>query len=137
MIKVSWNGGLRFTSETPTNHSVVLDAYTEEGKPSVGPTPVEMLLTSIAACSAMDVISILEKKRQVVTAYRGEIDGVRGPEGVYPRPFESITVRHFVAGEDLDPVAVERAVQLSDEKYCTVMSTLRAGPKIVNEWSIE
>ncbi len=136
MITVAWNSEMKFDVSTPTGHMVRLDAYPQEGEPSTGPTPVEMLLASMAACSGMDVISILAKKRQKVTSYRVEVDGVRGPEGEYPRPFVKMTVRHIVDGENLDPVAVARAVELSDQKYCTVMTTLRAAPEIVSEWVI-
>ena len=85
----------------------------------------------------MDVISILEKKRQKVTDYRVEIDGERTPQGEFPRPFLSIKVRHILTGENLDPTAVNRAVNLSDEKYCSVSATIRSAPPIVTEWRIE
>jgi putative redox protein len=128
---------MAFEATPPTGNRFVLDAHPESGGHNQGPTPVEALLASVAACSAMDVISILEKKKQVVTSYRIEADGERGPQGQYPRPFLSMTVRHILKGENLDPVAVARAVQLSDEKYCTVLSTLRSSPKITSEWAIE
>lgn len=136
MIEVTWKDGMKFEASTPTGNKFVMDAYPEEGKPNAGPTPVEALLSSLAGCSAMDVISILEKKRQVVTKYRVEVEGERTEEGVYPRPFKSITIRHIVEGENLDPAAVARAVQLSDEKYCTVVATLRAAPEVTSVWEI-
>ena len=98
---------------------------------------METLLSAIGACAAMDVISILKKKRQVVTAYRIEIEGERVPPGNWPRPFLSIVVRHIVSGENIDPAAVERAVQLSDEKYCSVIATLRQSPTVTSEWVVE
>ena len=69
--------------------------------------------------------------------YRVEIDGERGPRGVYPRPFLSITLRHIVRGENIDPAAVARAVELSDTKYCTVITTLRAAPEVKSEFVVE
>lgn len=137
MVIVNWKSDLTFVAETPTGQTLLMDAYAEEGRVQKGPTPMECLLASIASCSAMDVLSILEKKRQVVKSYRIEIDGVRGPEGVYPRPYVSMEVRHIVSGDNIDPVAVERAVQLSDEKYCSVLATLRANAKIVSTWAVE
>jgi putative redox protein len=80
---------------------------------------------------------ILQKKKQVLTSYRIEIDGERGPVGVYPRPFISVTMRHIVSGENLDPAAVARAVALSDEKYCTVLATVRSAPSVTSAWVIE
>jgi len=113
MVEVNWKGDMVFEAIPPTGNRFTMDAYPEEGVASKGPTPVEALLSSLAACTAMDVIDILRKKRQTVTSYRIEVDGVRGPEGVYPRPFLSLTVRHIVKGENVDPAAVKRAVELT------------------------
>lgn len=137
MVEVNWKGDMVFEAVPPTGRRFTMDAYPDEGSESVGPTPVEALLSAIAGCTAMDVISILKKKKQVVTSYRLEVDGERGPENVYPRPFLSITVRHILKGENLDPAAVNRSIELSDEKYCTVMATIRQRPRITTEWRIE
>lgn len=126
-----------FEAQTPTGTSMVMDAYPEEGQTSKGPTPVQALLSSIAACSAMDVVMILQKKRQKVENYRVEIDGERVPKGEWPRPFLSITVKHIVKGQNIDPEAVKRAVELTDEKYCSVIATLRQSPKVESVWEIE
>lgn len=137
MVTVDWKGGMAFEAKGEGGASFTMDAHAESGGQGLGPSPVEALLASAAACSAMDVVSILEKKRQKVTGYRLEIDGVRDAPGTWPRPFLSITMRHIVRGEDLDPTAVARAVELSDEKYCTVVSTLRSQPEIQSLWTIE
>lgn len=137
MIQLDWRHDLKFSATTPSNHRIEFDTVPSEEGPSSGPTPMEMLLASAAACSAMDVVSILQKKRQEVTAYRIEIDGLRSEPGVWPRPFLSIHIRHFVSGVDLDPAAVARAVELSDEKYCSVVSTLRSHPEVTSTFTIE
>ncbi|HRI44718.1 MAG TPA: OsmC family protein [Fimbriimonadaceae bacterium] len=137
MVKVEWQGGMKFESTPPSGSKLVLDALPDVGGGGEGPSPVETLLSAIGACAAMDVISILKKKRQVVTAYRIEIEGERVPPGNWPRPFLSIVVRHIVSGENIDPAAVERAVQLSDEKYCSVIATLRQSPTVTSEWVVE
>lgn len=134
---VEWKGGLAFEAAPPSGHRLLMDVSVDEGGQDSGVTPVEALLSAIAGCSAVDVVMILTKKKQTLTSYRVEIDGERGPEGVYPRPFLSITLRHIVSGENLDPGAVERAVALSDQKYCTVISTLRVSPAVSSEWVIE
>jgi len=85
----------------------------------------------------VDVVGILAKKRQVIESYRIEVSGERPEPGTYPRPFTALTVRHIVKGKDLDPAAVERAVSLSDEKYCSVAATLRQNPTISTEIVIE
>ncbi len=134
---IEWKGGMVFEATPPSGNKLVMDISLEEGGTNSGPSPVEALLSAIAACSAVDVVMILQKKKQILTSYRVEIDGERGPTGVYPRPFVSITVKHVVQGENLDPAAVARAVSLSDEKYCTVLSTIRSAPSVTSDWVIE
>jgi putative redox protein len=130
MTTVTWKGGMAFESQPPSGNAFTMDAYPDSGGNGLGPTPLEAFVSAVAACSAMDVISILAKKKQTVTSYRIEIDGDRGPEGEYPRPYIALRVKHIVEGPGLDDVAVARAVQLSDEKYCSVVSTLRANPDV-------
>ena len=137
MVTVKWAGDMVFESTPPSGNKIVLDAYQEFGGTSKGPTPVEAFLSAIAACSAMDVLAILQKKKQRVTAYRIEVEGTRPPQGEFPRPFTTLVVRHIVTGESIDAHAVERAVELSDQKYCSVMATIRSAPPIVSEFKIE
>lgn len=136
VVNLTWKGGLAFEAVPPSGKAMTFDS-TPEGSEPLGPSPMEALLASIAACAAMDVISILEKKRQKVTGYRIEIEGERIPEGTWPRPYTSVKVRHFVTGDGIDPDAVARSVHLSDEKYCSVLATLRLGPQVESEWAIE
>ena len=137
LTTVEWKGGMVFESKTPSGNKLVMDISLEEGGTNSAPSPVETLLSAIAGCSAVDVVMILQKKKQVITSYRVEIDGERGPTGVYPRPFTKMVVRHILSGENLDPAAVARAVSLSDEKYCTVLSTVRSAPTVTSDWMIE
>ena len=134
---VDWKGGMVFEATPPSGNKLIIDIAVDEGGTNTGPSPVEALLTAIATCSAVDVVMILQKKKQKLSTYRVEIDGERGPVGVYPRPFVSIVLRHIVTGENIDPAAVARAVQLSDEKYCTVLATIRSAPVVTSEWAIE
>lgn len=129
IVHVDWTGGTSYTAQIPSQGSLTFDS-------EAGPTPMEALLCSLAACTAMDVVSILEKMRQVVTDYRVEAKGERPPKGTFPRPFTSIAVKHILTGVDLDPLAVERAVRLSEDKYCSVSQTLAKGVEITSEWTI-
>lgn len=128
---------MAFEAEPPSGNKFVFDAHADFGGQNLGPSPLEALLGSVAACSAMDVLSILQKKKQLVKSYRIEVEGDRNPPGEWPRPYKSIRIRHVVEGENLDPAAVARAVELSDEKYCSVIATLRAAPTVSSEWTIE
>lgn len=135
-MKVEWKGGMAFDGIGENGRSIRMDAHPDHGGEDSGVSPVEALLASAAACSAMDVISILEKKKQVVTTYWIEVDGERNPPGEFPRPFKTISIKHFIEGENLDDAAVARSVQLSDEKYCTVVSTLRSAPVVTSSYEI-
>lgn len=137
MVAVNWNGRTAFTSETPSGNNFAMDTHPEMGGENLGPTPLEAFQAALAACSAIDVVSILHKKKQNVTAYRVEVSGERPPPGEFPRPFTSIRLTHIVCGVGIDPAAVARAVELSDQKYCSVSATLRQGPTLTSEWRIE
>ena len=127
---------MAFEATAPDGTSFLMDTSEDQGGESKSVSPMEALLGAIAGCSGMDVISILRKMKQTVTAYHIEVNGERTPEGEYPRPFSKIEVKHFVEGPELDPAAVARAIQLSDEKYCSVMASLRLGPEIVSSWEL-
>ncbi|MCH8978084.1 MAG: OsmC family protein [Armatimonadetes bacterium] len=135
-IHMAWNGSMQFESATPSGAKFVMDSDSEFGGETAGPTPVEALVSAMGACAAMDVISILKKKRQTVSAYRLEISWERGPEGEFPRPVTKVEIRHVLSGDGLDPAAVERAVQLSDEKYCSVVATVRTGAEVTSAWEV-
>jgi putative redox protein len=138
MLTVNWQGGMAFEALVPSGNNFVMDAISEAGGNDLGPTPLEAFLASAGACSAMDVVSILQKKRQKVTSYRIEVEWQRAPQGdPYPRPILGLLVRHILTGENLDEEAVRKAVELSDQKYCTVMATLRHGPPVSSEYRIE
>lgn len=128
---------MAFEVDPPSGNRFVMDAIPEVGGENRGPTPVEALVSSVAACSAIDVLSILHKKKQVITSYRIEVDWQRAPEGLWPRPILSMTVRHLIKGENVDEAAVARAVELSDTKYCTVIATLRQPTTVTSEYVIE
>jgi putative redox protein len=113
--------GQRFVVTTGSGHTIVLD----DGQGDQGPRPSEMVGAALAGCTAMDVISILRKKRQAVTRYEVRVTGVQGDD--HPHAFSRFDVLHVVEGEDLDPEAVRRAIELSATKYCAVGSTLSSG----------
>ena len=133
---VEWKGGRAFEATPPSGNRFVMDAYPESGGRDLGPTPLEAFVAAGAACSAIDVLMILEKKRLQVTRYQVEITGERAPDGAYPRPYLSFHIRHLIEGEGLDERAVAQAVQLSDEKYCSVVATLRAAPTVTSDYRI-
>jgi putative redox protein len=116
---------------TPGNYSLTIDT---KGERKSAPTPVELLLVSVAACTAVDVVSILEKKRQAVTDYRVEITGERRDD--HPRSFTKMHIHHIVYGHDVSEQALTRAIELSDTKYCSVAATVRPTVEITTSFEI-
>ena len=136
MVQVIWQSDMAFEVHGSGNAPFILDAPSESGGHSLGPSPMEALLGALGGCTGMDVISILTKKRQKVTSYQLEIDGDRTSDEETPRPYTAIRIKHIIKGENLDPIAVQRAVELSDQKYCHVMATLRTRVNVTSSWEV-
>ena len=124
--------------ETGTKFRATLDGTAEltldDVKGGPDPNPVQILLAALGACTGMDVISILRKKRQVVLGYEIEVDGERRAE--YPRVFTKIVVVHRLRGHDLDRRAIADAIRVSETKYCTVHGMLGAVAEITSRIEI-
>ncbi|HEY0173410.1 MAG TPA: OsmC family protein [Pyrinomonadaceae bacterium] len=120
-----------FIGTTPSGHAQVLE--TDHVRASAA-TPMELLLVALGGCTAVDVESILKKKRQRVTDYRVEVLGTRREE--HPRAYTRIEMRHVVRGRGVSEAAVAAAVELSETKYCSVAATLRPGVEIVTTYEV-
>lgn len=120
-----------FVCITPSGHAQVLDTDHERASAA---TPVELLLIALGSCTAVDVISILHKKRQQVTEYRVEVRGTRRAE--HPRSYARMEVRHIVRGRKVSEKALAQAIELSETKYCSVAATLRPTAEIVSSYEI-
>lgn len=120
-----------FIGVPPSGHAQVMDS---KGDRKAAATPLELLLVGVAACTAFDVQSILEKKRQAVSTYRVEIQGTRADE--HPRKFVSFHIHHIVHGRNISRKAVEDAIELSDTKYCSVAATVRPTATITTSYEV-
>ena len=120
-----------FVGITPSGHAQALDTDHERASAA---TPMELLLIALGSCTAVDVISILRKKRQQVTQYRVEVRGTRRAE--HPRSYSRMEVRHIVRGRNVSEKAVAQAIELSETKYCSVAATLRPTAEIVSSYEI-
>lgn len=129
---VEFAGDDLFIGTSKSGHAQVIDV---RGERSHGPSPTELLLLSVGACTAADVIVILQKKRQRVTRYRVEVEGERREE--HPRSYRRFTVRHIVRGYGVAEAAVARAIELSRDKYCGVAATVRPTAEVVTSYVIE
>ena len=133
-VSVNWVDAMQFVANDERNHSIVLDANPELGGNQSGPTPGKLLLMAVAGCTAMDVISILKKSRQKVTGLTVKTRGIQNE--VHPQYYKEIYLRYIVKGKDLERSRVERAIQLSEEKYCVVSQTVNGKAKIFVEYQI-
>ena len=122
--------GLRFDVSTGSRQTTVVDS----GPGMIAPSPVELLLVALASCTAMDVIAILRKKRQQVTAYEVDARGERRQE--HPRAYTRIEIVHRLSGRELSPEAIAHAIELSHTKYCSVSASLNPGIAVANRFEI-
>lgn len=127
---LKWIAGKRFVGIDSTNHSVVLSTP-EEG---VGIKPSDLLLIALASCTAVDVVEILTKKRMPLNHLEIRCSGEQDSDP--PWTFRKIHLHYTVAGRNLTEKAVQQAIQLSEEKYCSVAATVRATAEITTEFEI-
>jgi putative redox protein len=125
---------MSFVGTASSGFSLPLDTSVEQGGDGGGFRPLELLLVGLGGCTGMDVISILEKKRQNITSFEIRIDGERAVD--HPRVYTAITLEYVFGGTNIDPAALERAVSLSEEKYCSAMAMLRKTAKIERKITI-
>lgn len=128
---VRYAGDELFIGTSPGEVSVAIDV---KGDRKSAPSPLEMLLISVAACTAADVASIMEKKRQDIREYLVEVTGTRAEE--HPRKFTAFHVHHIVRGHNVSEQALAHAIELSDTKYCSVAATVRPTANITTSHEI-
>ena len=115
-----------FVGISPSNHALAIDT---DHLRNLAATPMELLLLALGSCTGVDVVSILEKKRMSVTEYKIELTGERREE--HPRSYQRIAVHHIVKGHNVSERAVAQAIELSEQKYCSVAATFRPTVEIV------
>lgn len=126
--------GMAFHATFPSRHSVTIDVGPEVGGASTGPEPLELILVSLGTCTGLDVISILRKKRQSITAYTINVFANQATE--HPKIYTEIVVEHVVTGHRVAPEAVARSIELSASKYCPVNAMLSKATKIEHVFRI-
>lgn len=130
--QVIWFGKRQFVGIDGTKHSVVMSAQDEEN--GTGMSPAQLLLVALGGCTAYDVVSILEKKRQRLTGLEITVTGEQ--EADPPWPYRKIHVHYLVRGRGLQEKAVREAIELSEQKYCSVAATLRGSAEITYDYAI-
>lgn len=132
--KVTWIKKMRFDGTANSGFTLPLDAKAEEGGDCEGFRPMELIAIGLAGCTAMDVISILTKKRQQVSAFNVSVAAKRATE--HPKVFTDIEIVYQITGKSVDPAAAERAIQLSEERYCPAQAMLSKAVYIHSRYEI-
>ena len=132
--KAVWVAGRQFVGESGSGHATVMDASTKDGGWGTGPSPMELLLLGMAGCTGIDVVSILEKGRQAVTGVEVVVQAERDPEP--PMLFAHIKVEYRVRGRNLSEKAVQRAIELSERKYCSASIMLGKTANMASRYTI-
>lgn len=134
--RIKWVENMAFVAESGSGHAIVLDGPPELGGRNLGARPMELLLMGVGACSSVDVVMILKKGRQPVTDCVCELKAERAD--TEPKVFTAIHLHFVVSGNGLNPAQVERAVQLSAEKYCSASIMLtKGGVAITHDFEIQ
>ena len=118
--KVTWKGKMAFEAVADSGKPILLDSTPDAGR--LGPGPMELVAMSMAGCTAMDVISIMEKKKQAVTSFEVKVHAERAED--YPKVYTRAEIEYQVTGHALDEASVLRAIELSIQKYCPVHAML-------------
>lgn len=129
---VTWTQKLQFIGTDSTKHSVVMSSPDDDN--GTGMKPGELLLVSLAGCTAYDIVNILQKKRKNLTHLHVEVDGQQ--QSTPPWPYTHIHLHYVVAGTNISARDVSKAIDLSHEKYCSVSATLRQSVEITHDFEL-
>ena len=132
--QISWKGNMVFEGKTESGHSVLIDTKPEFGGEERGPGPMELVMVALGGCTAMDVVSILKKMRVELESLTINIDSERALE--HPKVFTKINIEYNFAGKHIKEKDVKRAIELSQEKYCSVSAMLKQKAEITYRWNI-
>ncbi len=132
--RIKWIENVTFVAESGSGHALVMDGAPEGGGRNLGPRPMEVVLMGTGGCTAYDVMHILRKSRAPVTDCILEIESERAPDD--PKVFTKIHFHFIVTGRGLKPAQVERAVQLSAEKYCSASIMLGKTAAITHDFEV-
>lgn len=132
--RIIWKGNVSFLAEAGSGHSVLMDGAPEAGGQNAGPRPMEMLLMGLGGCTAFDVVMILKKGRHDIQDCVVEIEAQRASED--PKVFTDIHLHFIVTGKNMNSQHVERAIDLSAEKYCSASIMLKSTAKITHDFEL-
>lgn len=123
IVTTHWKGGMKFESDNPSGKTVIMDTDVEGSDKRFGLSPKAMMLSAIAGCSGLDIVPLLYKMKVVIDDFKMIIEGELTEE--HPKYYHSVQVDYHFYGKDLNEKKINRAVNLSVEKYCGVMEMFR------------
>ena len=132
--RIKWVEQVSFLGETESGHAVLMDGAPAAGGRNLGPRPMEMLLLGAGGCTSFDVVAILKKSRQAVSDCYVELEAERAETD--PKVFTKIHMHFVIKGKDIKPEAVEKAIKLSAEKYCSASIMLGATAAITHDFEV-
>jgi putative redox protein len=132
--RVKWVENVCFMAESESGHAMIMDGAPDIGGRNLGPRPMEMLLMGTGGCTSVDVVMILQKSRQDVTACEVEVSAERAPD--HPKVFTKIHMHFTLRGRGLKPEIVDRAIKLSAEKYCSASIILGKTAAMTHDFEI-
>ena len=135
VVSVKWIDGMRFAASDSQGHSIIMDTSKEHGGEGSGFSPMQLLLAAVGGCTGMDVVSILKKQRQKLTELEIQVSGERVAE--HPRVYGKVHVEYRLKGEELKEKAVQRAIQLSNDVYCSVGATIKKTASLSHGYNIQ
>jgi putative redox protein len=135
LVNVKWEGIMRFTATTEEGDSLTMDTDPEGGGEGHGFRPVKLVLVGLGGCTGMDIIWILKRQRQEVTGLEMKVTGTRRKKD--PMYYETVQIEYVVRGRNLRESAVKRAIELSEQKYCSVRGIFRPDVKVTTSYRIE
>jgi len=133
-IRIKWNDGVSFLGETESGHTVLMDGAPEVGGRNLGLRPMELVLMGTGGCTAFDVVMILKKSRQDISDCIVEIEAERATKD--PKVFTRIHYHFILTGNNLKPQQVDRAINLSAEKYCSASIMLGKTAEMTHDFEI-
>ncbi len=126
-INVKWNGKMSFSTEID-GHNLIVDSSSDVGGENKGPRPKKLLLLALAGCTGMDVISILKKMK--VEIFNFSIKVIGNTQEEHPKKYTDISIKYQFKGNNLEYVKIKKAVDLSKDKYCSVIAILKEAVKL-------
>jgi len=135
LVDVRWDGAMRFVATTEEGDSLTMDADPEGGGEGGGFRPAKLVLVGLGGCAGMDVIWILKRQRQQVTGLQIKVTG--SMRETDPRYYDKVEVQYVLRGRNLRESAVKRAIELSEQKYCSVRRIFRPEVKVTTSYRIE